>query len=693
MPLQRGAGVTVDAGAQPDRAGPPAPRQLKRPPARFTNRVGELDTLRRVLTADGGDRPSVQLITGPGGVGKTALALHWLHGLRDDFPGGHLHASLGAFDPTGPVAVGELLGQFLRALGVPGSRVPLDVEEQGALYRTLTARTPLLVLLDNADSEAQVRPLIPAAPGSLVVVTSRRSLGGLTVAEGARLLSLEPFQAEHGIALLRAALGEDRVDTERAHATTIVRLTAGLPIALCSVAARLATKPRASLARTAADLGVGRRRLAVLSARHEEDSVQATFDLAYDALPPEAARLYRLLGLHPGAEVSTGAAAAAAGLPVADTVPLLDELVEVSMLTEPDEDRYVFHDLQRLHAVEKAERHDSADEREAAQLRILEWYLRAARSTEHLVTPDQEPIRYEYTQRRPDPSSLPATGEALDWLERERTNLLSAMRTAAQLGLPRLAWQLGDAMWPLFLLRKHYRDFLTVSQLGARCAREWGNAYAEAIMRNRCGAACRGAGRFAEAIEHYRGALETLPADGDQAAAIRSVEGLGLVALAEGRLGDALREFTDDLRRSRELGREHDVALALVNLGVTETKAGRAAEAIGHLEEARSLLTEQGDAYNVARARIDLARALGHQGRFTEARGHVTDAEEAMRRHGSVFEQARAMQVLAEVAELEGRADEARRRYELVLPIFTELGRPEAGEVAQRLRDVGGTST
>ncbi|MEU6641425.1 tetratricopeptide repeat protein [Saccharomonospora sp. NPDC046836] len=679
LPRQR-SGLTAGSRAQA-----PVPRQLKRPPAWFTNRATELRTLNRLLDT-AGDRPAVQVISGPGGMGKTALALRWLNEFAGEFPDGQLYANLRGFDRSGPVETGELLGQFLRALGVPHSQVPLDVEEQGGLYRTLTATTPMLVLLDDAASEAQVRPLIPAAAGSVVVVTSRRTLGGLAVDEGAALLTLEPFSADHSMTLLLNTLGSARVDTERAHATTIVRLTAGLPIALCSVAGRLAAKPKASLARTAGELSAGRRRLAVLSAGKEEDSVRASFDLAYQALPAPAARLYRLLGLHQGAEFGAGVAAAAVQGSVAGTLPILDELVEVNMLSEPDEGRYAFHDLYRLHAVEKAEEHDSGDDRDAAQRRILEWYLHAARSTAHLVTADQDPIPYEFAYRRADPAALPAEDEALDWLERERTNLIAAVQAAAQLGMPALAWQLADSMWPLFLLRKHYRDFLTVSQLGVRCARQWGNNAAEVLMHNRCGAACRGAGRFAEAAEHYRAALAALPPDGDQTAAIRSVEGLGLIALAQGRHADALVEFTDDLRRSRELDRPHDVALALVNVGVTQTKLGRIGDAVDSLEQARTLLTGQGDSYNVARARIDLARALARDGRFTEATEHVTSAREAMGTHGSAFEEARALQVLAEIAELSGQAEEARQRYEAVLPIFTELGRPEAGEVRERLR-------
>ncbi|WP_158879880.1 tetratricopeptide repeat protein [Amycolatopsis anabasis] len=683
-PERRGAVELTVSGAPRRRAARqrdelPVPRQLKVPEAHFTNRADELAQLDRILD-EARARPTIQVIHGPGGIGKTALAEHWMYRVRARFPRGQLRADLGAFGPKGPVDTGELLGQFLLALRVPPERMPFDVEERAALYRSLTADTPLLVLLDNADSAAQVRPLIPAAAASVVVVTTRRRLGELAVRDGARLLQLTPFTGDHGRELLHRALGADRIRPGDLDADKVVRLCAGLPLALYVTATRLTNRPQLSLTKAAVDLE--RRRLGVLSDPAKEDlSVEATFDLSYEALPAEAARLYRALGAHPGAEFGSGVAAAAVDATLDEVERLLDQLIEVGLLDEVEEDRYSFHDLVRLHALRKAQVDGTEADRDTALRRMLEWYLRAALTTEHLVTPDQDPIPYDYAFRAPDPATLPDRAESLDWLERERINLVAAVQAALEHELPELGWQLAAAMWPLFLLHKHYRDFLAVSEFGVRCARQMGDASAEALMLNRSGAACRGAGRFDEAIGHYTRGL----AAGDPVIAIRSVEGLGLVALAQGRLDDALGHFEEDLRRSTELDRPHDIGLALINLGSTLTKADRAGEAIERLTRAQELLAACGDEYNVARARTDLGRALGRDGRTALAAEHLTAALAIMADRGSRFEQARILQVLGEVAEVAGEVEEARRHYGEALPILEELGRPEADQVRKRL--------
>ncbi|WP_020669005.1 ATP-binding protein [Amycolatopsis nigrescens] len=668
--------------------GPLIPRQLAAPPAHFTNRSAELAELDRILDVQR-DRPFVQVITGPGGIGKTALATHWTNRVRARFPRGQLHADLGAFAAQGPVDPGEVLGQFLRSLGVAPSLVPIGLAEQIALYRTLTTDNPLLVLLDNAASTEQVRALLPGGSASVVVVTARSRLGGLLAQDGAALLTLEPLTPVHGRELLTRTLGAHRIGGDGAEATDIVRLCGGLPIALAVMGARLATRPRASLAKAAADLA--RRRLPMLSVKGDL-SVQATFDLSYEALPAEAARLYRLLGVHPGAEFSTGIAAAAADLPADDVEPLLEELVDVGLLHEPEEDRYRFHDLIRLHAKDASDRLDSPRDRESALRRMLESYLHTASATGELTVPDQSPIPYDFEYQPHDRPSFDEPEQAMAWLELERTNLIAAIVTAAEHDLPELGWQLAAAMWPLFLLRKHYRDFLTVSQLGVDCARRWGNGSAEALMRNRSGSACRGAGRFDEAIEHYRGGLMAATGAGDEAAAIRSVEGLGLVALAQDRLPDALELFEDDLERSTGLNRAHDVSLALINLGATLTRMGRDTEAIERLSRARELLAEQGDEYNEARARTDLARVLARAGRHAEAAAELDSALATMRQRGSRFEEARALEVLGEVAEAAGDLDAARRHYETALPILRDLGRPEATRLGERLETLDESS-
>jgi tetratricopeptide (TPR) repeat protein len=677
--------LSIQAPSRPHRGRPDTavPRQLKPPPVHFTNRSAEVVELDRLLD-ERRSRPSIQLISGHAGVGKTALATHWLYRIRARFPHGQLGADLGGFSPTGPVDPGELLGRFLRALGVPPGGVPADVEEQAALYRTITADKPLLVLLDNAASTAQVRPLIPAAPTSVVVVTSRRRLGGLLTDEGARLLSLRLFSTEHSKELLSRTVGAGRVSTEQDEADEIVKLCGGLPIALAVIGRQLVARPQSSLGKVATRLANETKRLGVVSPK-EDVSVQATFDLSYAELSPAAAGLYRALGLHPGANFGTGVASAAANSSVGDAEDLLDQLVEEGLLEQLDDDRFTFLDLVRLHAKEKLAQHDSRETQELILRRILEWYLHAASATGELTTPDQEPIRYASKYRPSDRVSFESRDAALDWLELERSNLINAVRTAADYDLRELGWQLAAALWPLFLFHKHYRDFLAVSQLGVACAERWGNHSAQAIMHNRCGAACRGTGRYDEAVEHYKAGQATAAQGDDPAIGIRSIEGLGLVALAQGRPEDALRHFAEDLRLSAELNRQHDAGLALINLGATLTKAGRAAEGIEHLDRAKELLAEQGDDYNVARARTDLGRALGLTGEVARAREELALSQAAMRAHGSRFEQARTLQVLGEVAEAAGETAEARRWYEEALPVLVDLGRPEATQVQTRL--------
>jgi len=287
-------------------AAPSVPRQLLAEPAYFTNRESELNRLAAVV--GGRSRPPVAVLTGPGGVGKTALAMRWAHRVASGFAHGQLYADLGGFSGTEPVDPGEVLGLFLRALGVAPARVPVGLAEQTALYRSVTARRSLLLVLDNAYSAAQVRVLLPASPSCLVVVTSRSRLSGL-VPEGASIIDVGPLPAAESVALLADALGEARVAAETGDAEAVARLCGGLPIALCVAAARLAGRPRLSIRRVAGDLLSERDRLRALSVGGGRP-VQAAFDVSYRFLAAPAALAYRRLALHPGPAFGLGPVAA-----------------------------------------------------------------------------------------------------------------------------------------------------------------------------------------------------------------------------------------------------------------------------------------------------------------------------------------------------------------------------------------------
>ncbi|GAA4550321.1 ATP-binding protein [Amycolatopsis samaneae] len=654
-----------------------SPRQLPRVPRNFTNRSAELDLLDRSLAEDRQDGPAIRLISGPAGVGKSALARVWGHRVSHHFPQGQLSVDLGGFSTTGPLTPAEVLGRFLRALGVPQQSLPADVEELAALYRTVTTDRPLLVLLDNAGTFAQLDPLLPASAGSLVIVTSRRRLGVLQTEHRARIVELAPLTSAHSTELLVRTVGEARVAAEAEQARDIVGACGGLPVALSVVTAKLAERPKLSLTKVVIELR--ERPLAI--AAEGMAPVDGVFNWSYEALPPDAAALYGALGLHPGAEFGSGVAAASIGKTVEATEELLHRLVADGLLEDRGDDRYTFHDLIRKHAAEKT----SAKDRETVVRRMLEWYLHTASETAALTTPDQSPIPYAYAHRPASRVSFETREAALGWLELERANLIAAIELAHEYEMYELGWQLAAAMWPLFLLHKHYPNFLQVSQLGVRHARRWGNRSAEALMHNRSGAATRATGKYDEAEGHYRRGHEVALAGDDPVIAIRSVEGLGLVALRRGRIDAALDAFTEDLRISERLDRPHDVGLALINLGATLVRAGRVAEAVEHLVRARDSLAAQGDGYNAARARIELGRALGASGDFATARAELALAQEAMHESGSPFEEARTLQALGEVAEAEGDVEAAQRLYNQALPIFVGLGRPEADELRRRI--------
>lgn len=661
------------------------PRQLPPAPAHFTNRTAELSLLEKLLAQDDTDtdRPSLHLISGQGGIGKTALATAWGRHVGDRFPDGHLWADLGGFSTNGPLSASEALGRFLRALGIPPEGLPADVEELTALYRTTTAERPLLLLLDNAASAEQVLPLLPSSGESLVIVTSRRRLGRLQTEHRAKLIELAPFGSAHSAELLGRALGAERVGAESDQARAIAELCGGLPIALTTVSAKLAGRPKMSLEKIATELGKEYRRLATLSTK-EAQSVEASFNLSYDELPSDAAALYAALGLHPGPDFGVGVAAASIAVRPEVADDLLDQLVDVGLLIDRGDDRYTFHDLARLHAKEKTS--GNGYDRDIAVRRMLEYYLSTASATAGLTTPDQDPIPYRYEYRPPTRASFDSSEEALAWLELERENLIAAVETAREWQLPELGWQLAAAMWPLFLLRKHYPDFLRVSEIAVHCAKAWGNTSAEALMRNRSGAACRATGRYDDAVRHYLAGRDAARTSEDHVVEIRSVEGLGLVALQQGRLDEAIEWFTEDHLLSERQDRPHDVGLALINLGATRGRSGQAEAAIADLTRARDVL--DGDDYNVARARIELGRVLTASGDLAGARAELEPARATMEASGSRFEVARALSAFGEIAEAEGEPEEARRLYDKALPIFVGLGRPEADALRTRLEQL-----
>ncbi|MGW1840421.1 ATP-binding protein [Streptomyces sp. NPDC002067] len=671
---------------------PPVPRQLP-PTAPLTDRADEL-----LFLTSHFDRcvrrghPFLAAISGLGGVGKTALALDWLHSLRPSPSGGQLYADLGARSPSGPADPAETLSRFLRGLGVAPQQVPHALAERAALYRSLTSRRPVAVLLDDAESAAHVRPLLPGG-GSVTLVTSRARLTGLTL-EGGHQLHLEPLAPDDAVALLADTLGDHRVAEDPDDARALVRLCAGLPLAVRLVGARLAARPRRSIAVMVGALSEERGRLDALAIDGDR-SVRAALDLSYGGLSADAARLYRLLGTHPGRHVDNGLAAALlapTGATAGEAAELLDVLHDTHLLTETGEGRYRFHDLVRLHALARAEEDEPAAERAGALRRTAGHYLALATLAERAIEPRRTALERDPASReaRSAPFGSRDAEAALDWLERELPDLVAVVRRVRTTAFPWFSWQLADAMWPLFPRRKHYEHWRTVHREGLAAAEEHGDRVAQARMLTSGGLGELGRGEHDRALDMFEAAAEILDEDGDALGHARTLNYRGL---ALQRRGDAEAAEALFVRAAAELPRHGDPragALARLNAAGIALDAARPQEAAAAAAAARDTLREAGDTYNAARATTLLGRARMLAGAVREAEDLLSEALTELRGVNAGYEIARALEALAEIAGSRGEVPLARARYQEALDLYVGVNRTErADAVRTRLGALG----
>ncbi|MEU4981679.1 NB-ARC domain-containing protein [Streptomyces sp. NPDC021969] len=654
------------------------------PLVRVIDRTRELATLERHRArAAREDRPVLASLSGLGGVGKTTVALSWLYTLRSRFPDGQLHADLGGQSPEGPEHPAEVLARFLRALGVPAQQIPVRLSERTALYRSLTAVRRLVVLLDDAATAAQVRPLLPAG-GSVTVVTSRRRLPGLTV-DGCCPVHLEPLAPEAAVELLADTLSDGRVNEQPEDARALVELCAGLPLAVRVAGARLATRPGRRIGTMVRALGEERRRLEALAIDGDHD-VLATLDVSYRALPGSAARLYRLLGLHPGREFD-GSVAAALCATDGEAAGTLDVLHDASLLVEATGERHRFHDLVRLHARAKADEEESPPEREAAVRRIADHYLASATHAEEILDPQHRTMARDYG---PGPVVVAEVGPgpeaALDWLERELPNLMAVLHQAADAGFPTVCWQLADALWPLFLRRKFHAEWAAAHQAGLAAAQELGDTAAECRMLTSGGVGELGAGNPGHALEMFERAASLFLSVDDGLGHARTLNYRGLALQRLGRRRGAAEFFR---RAAAELpvhGDRRAGGLAALNLADLALDEGRAEDAVLHAGAAHGTLDEAGDTYNAARAAICMGRAHLALDRLDPAEELLTTAWAALLEVSS-YEAARALGALAEVAERHGRWQLSRDRCRRALDLYTSAGRSRSKDAeAVRLR-------
>ena len=672
-----------------------APQQLPAGTIDFTGRDDELSELDATVRGEefrlAGAVPVIT-IDGTAGVGKTALAVQFGRRIADLYPDGQLFARLRAHQLAPPMTPMDVLTQFLRALGVPPERIPLDVDESAAMYRTLLANRRVLVVLDDASGPDQVRPLLPGNPSCAVLVTSRNRLSALVAKDGARRFGLGLLAEDAAIALLRRILGADRVAAEPAAATQLVTACARLPLALRIAAANLTATDHMSIADYVRQLLDGDRLGALEVDGDREAAVRIAFDLSYRALHPNARLLFRRLGVIPGPDFSAAIAAVPAAVDVPEADRLLRSLARAHLVETAAGGRYRCHDLLRLFAVERLTDDDPA-EQEASRQRLCDFYLHAVDSVARLTYPhmlrlpdDQQPVWQE--------TAFADVNEALAWLDVELPGVTALVAQAAERGPHRMAWLLADGLRGYFWLRRNASDWLAVARNALRAAEAEDDPHAIASAELSIADLHWTVGMHADATDGYLRTVDLAKRTDWTAAEATGLSNLASVQVERGELGLAGEHYREALDRYRSAGSKGGEAVALSNLGNVLWELGSLTTAAEHFAEALALYSEVGALSPRANALLNLGAVQLDLARFAEATGNLRAAMDLCRQQvGSRADEATALAHLAEVHRDIGRFDEALEYARMSLDLAVEIGarRIEAmamnavGTIRQRL--------
>lgn len=609
----------------------PVPAQLPADVRGFVNRTADLERMEVVL---GGDiemtgSASVCVIAGTAGVGKTSLAVRWAHRNRHRFPGGQLYVNLRGYDPGEPVTANQALERFLGALGVPLRALPGDLESRAALYRSLLADRRVLVVLDNAATVGQVRPLLPGAGHCLALVTSRSRLSGLVTRDGAHRITLEVFDEPEAVELLRATTSGYRSGDQDADFTELARLCARLPLALRIAAERAAARPRMPMGDLIGDLRDESHLWDALSTEDDDeaDAVRTVFAWSYRALPEDTARMFRLLGLHPGPDFSVHAAAALAAVSPTTAHHQLDTLVGAHLLGQTGRDRYQFHDLLRAYAGDQVRQLDAPEEQVSALRRVLIWYLHTSDSVVSFET-DLSMRRIPLEPPHDDNAmQFSSSSDAVFWFRAEKANLLAAVQAAARTGLDWLAWQIPGVLRALYVHNNLLDDLFIAAKLGHAAAAKLNDPFGQGIMLESMAMVCRQSSRWSEAVDFGRAALVVYQASGDTYGEATALNLLGMVAIQSHHCAEARTYQESGVHRCREYGYDALLGRLVDNLAWASVEAGQWTQAAELSREALQIYRQTDNRHSELDALVHLALALLGVGEHEQA---FASAEQAL---------------------------------------------------------------
>ncbi len=682
--LQRLHETMLRADASLELARVPAstvPRQLPLDFAAFAGRANQLRLLDETL-------PSlapvvITAIAGSAGVGKSALAIHWAHSVAHKFPDGQLYINLRGFDAEAAVSPADAIRRFLDSLGTAPQHIPMDLDAQATLYRSLLADKRILLVLDNAQSAEQVRPLLPGGSRCRVLVTSRNRLAGLAATSGARPVFLDVLTFDEAQELLAARIGEDRMHAEPEAVEEIVARCASLPLALAVAAARAALHPEMPLAVLAAELRDAHGALDAFASTNDPiTDLRSVFSWSIVQLSPQAARLFRLVGMHPGPDTNIAAAASLVGLSLECTRPLLGELVHAHLLWEHVPGRYAFHDLLRAYANELGS--SLGAEVDAALLRLFDHYLHVAHRANRLIEPQRKGIPTGVTAAGVTLEDLTGPDRAMMWMAAEHQVLLAVIKQAAKAGLATHVWKLAWSLSTFLDWRGHWRDLAHIYEIALDAVQ--GSTDQEGLAHAHHGLARAHAslGDYGKAEFHLRRTIDLRGEAGDLVGQANAYMALSLVNERQVNYAQALEHSLSARGLFDSAGHRAGQAASLNAIGWLNALLGEHRDALAYGECALPVFEELGDRQGLADVWHTIATARHGLGQ-PEAIDCFQKSVNLYREIGNRYHEALGLQRLGDAYLEAGDLGSARDAWRRALEILTEVGHPSAGEVRSKL--------
>jgi DNA-binding SARP family transcriptional activator/Flp pilus assembly protein TadD/DNA-binding XRE family transcriptional regulator len=676
--------AAIAASPSDDAPGRPIPSQLPSGVTHFAGRAAELAVLNVTFDQAAGRTIVISAIAGTAGVGKTALAVEWAHQVSERFPDGQLYVNLRGYDPDQPVPATDALARFLRALGVRGQEIPPEEDERAGRYRSLLAGKRMLVVLDNAGSAEQVRPLLPGTPTCTVVVTSRDALAGLVARDGATRLDLDLLPAADAVGLLRALIGS-RVDADPEAAVQLADQCCRLPLALRVAAEYATSRPGVPLAELTGELTDLQRRLDLLAAGGDRRAaVRTVFSWSYQHLDAGAARTFRLLGVHPGPDFEPYAVAALAGVTAKRASELLGVLARAHLIHVTSPGRYGLHDLLRAYARELA---GDPAEQEAALTRLFDHYLGTAAVAMDALYPAERGRRPRIPTPATEVPPVATPAGAQEWLDAQRAVLVTVAVQVADDGQPGYVAKLADTLFRYLDGGSHYPEALLVHSRARIAAQRAGDGAAEAVALKVLGLTTSHQGHYQQATGYLEQALALFRRLGDRTGQAQSLTNLGVVSFLQGRYEHAGDWWQQALAVHREKGDQVGETAALGNLGLLDLRQGRYQRASGRLGQSLALARKTGNRATEVTALVNLGEVSLRQGAYAEATARLQEALALSRQISDRNHEASALARLGEVCLRLGRLGDAAEHLQRALALAQQTGDRE--DEAEALNGLG----